>query len=100
MHALNSLRDPEHKYEKGLSDVDVLLGATLEIEHRLHGPQRAFQLWKPELWHGAYLLRRYRVSILLKTLGSISLSSGFCEYSLGRIVAKRLGLWLSGEEVI
>ena len=61
MNALGSLTDPQYKYEGGLSDVDVLLGATLEIEHRMQGPQRAFQLWKPALWHGAYLLKRYRV---------------------------------------
>lgn len=62
MHALDSLQDPTHEYEGGFSDVDVLLGATLEVEHRMHGPQRAFQWWKAELWQGAYLLRRYRAS--------------------------------------
>lgn len=61
MNALNSLRDPAHKYERGLSDVDVLLGATQEIEHRMQGPHRAWQLWKKELWFGKYLLKRYNV---------------------------------------
>lgn len=61
MNALNSLGDPMCDSKDGLSDVDVLLGATQEIEHRTQGPHRAFQIWKPELWRGAYLLRCYRV---------------------------------------
>lgn len=61
MNALGSLRDPEHKYERGLSDVDVLLGATREVEHRMQGPQRAWQIWRRELWFGRYLLKRYNV---------------------------------------
>lgn len=61
MNALSSLDQPASKFEKGLSDVDVLLGATHEVEDRLSGPHRAFMLWKKELWHGAYLLRRYQV---------------------------------------
>ncbi len=62
MSALSDLKSTGKHHEAGLSDVDVLLGATHEIEHRMQGPQRAFQLWKRELWHGIYLLRRYRVS--------------------------------------
>lgn len=61
LRALDTLGVPADEFENGLSDVDVLLGATKEIEDRLGGPQRQFQLWKKELWHGAYLLRRYRV---------------------------------------
>ena len=61
MDALNTLDTPADQFEHGLSDVDVLLGATKEVEERLGGPQRQFQWWKRELWHGAYLLRRYRV---------------------------------------
>ena len=60
MNALASLTDAS-KLEGGLSDVDVLLGATHEVESRLQGPLRVLQVWKRELWHGAYLLRRYRV---------------------------------------
>ena len=61
MHALDSLSDPSHRDEGGLSDVDVLLGATQEIEHRMQGPQRAWQIWRKDLWSGAYLLKRYNV---------------------------------------
>ena len=60
MNALNSLNDTSGK--QGMSDVDVLLGATHEVEARLSGPHRIFQLWKKELWHGASLLRQYQVS--------------------------------------
>ena len=60
MNALASLTGCS-KLEGGLSDVDVLLGATHEVESRLQGPLRVLQLWKRELWHGSYLLRRYRV---------------------------------------
>lgn len=61
MNALGSLKDPAHKYERGLSDVDVLLGATLEVENRMQGPQRAWQIWRKDLWFGRYLLKRYNV---------------------------------------
>ena len=63
MHALDDLKSDGKHHEAGLSDVDVLLGATQEIEHRMQGPQRAFQIWRWDLWHGAYLLSRYRVSL-------------------------------------
>ena len=62
MNALNDLKSNGQHYEAGLSDVDILLGATQEIEHRMQGPQRAFQLWRHDLWHGMYLLSRYRVN--------------------------------------
>ena len=61
MNALNDLKSNGQHHEAGLSDVDVLLGATQEIEHRMQGPQRAFQLWRRDLWRGFYLLSRYRV---------------------------------------
>ena len=65
MGALNTLNTPPEQFENGLSDVDVLLGATKEIEDRMGGPHRAFQWWKRELWHGAYLLSRYQVTVEL-----------------------------------
>lgn len=64
MNALNTLKSKEQNHEAGLSDVDILLGATREIEHRMQGPQRAFMLWRQELWQGFYLLSRYRVEFL------------------------------------
>lgn len=60
MQALDELKDPSIE-EKKLSDVDVLLGATHEIERRLRGPQSLIEIWDPQLWFGAYLLKRYRV---------------------------------------
>lgn len=65
MGALDSLAEPASKYEQGLSDVDVLLGATHEVEARVAGPHRVFKFWDKQLWHGAYLLRRYQVHFVL-----------------------------------
>ena len=64
MNALRDLTDPATATKPGDSDVDVLIGATHEVEKRLGGPQRSLMLWNPELWRGASLIRRYNVTSL------------------------------------
>ena len=100
MNALGSLKDPEHKYERGLSDVDVLLGATREVEHRMQGPQRAWQIWRKELWFGRYLLKRYNVLIstrplfpAIPRLTSFAVSGNSCSDAVKTCSAGNCGEW-------